>query len=100
VAPLDRRSQRALARRSVARSRGQQGEPALESGEQLLQGEDFDPSSRELDCERNPLESPAQLGQPLGIGGEAGLDGSSTLAEEFDRRRLGERIERIFALCP
>jgi hypothetical protein len=49
----------------------------------------------ELDRERNALESRAQLRELVFVSFEAGIHRPRALAEELDRRRLGQRPERV-----
>ena len=62
VAPLDRRAQRLLPPRRVARARGEQVERMLEPLEQRLRSQEPEPRSGELERERQPVETPADLG--------------------------------------
>ena len=72
VAPLDRRAQRSLPRRSVARARREQRQPPVEPREQLVRIEQRDACRRELDRERKPVEPPADLADGCRRVGSAG----------------------------
>ena len=61
VAPLDRRAQRSLPGRRVARARREQRQPPVEAREQLVGIQQRDPCRCELDRERKPVEPPADL---------------------------------------
>ena len=62
VAPVDRRAQRLLAGRQVARPGAEEVEALLEPGEQRLGREQLRASGRELDRERQAVEADADLG--------------------------------------
>ena len=57
--PLERRAQRALARRQVARAAGQQLEPVLEALQQRRQRQQPGAVGRQLDRQRQPVEARA-----------------------------------------
>ena len=57
VAPVDRRLQRALALRRVARAAGQHRQAALEPVEDLGRREDLGSGGGQLDRERQPVEA-------------------------------------------
>jgi hypothetical protein len=90
VAPRDRVAQRLLPFWQVPRSCPEQPQPAIQPVEQRLRGEQFDPSGRQLDCQRQPVEPPADPCHRDRVGGrklEAWQDGQDALAKEFHRRR-------------
>ena len=97
VAPLERRPDRALARRRVARTGLQQRQHVPKPSHELLRLEQPDPSGRELDRERKPVESAAQLrdhrrvavGEP-----EVRPPFPSPVDEQRDGVRHGERRHR------
>ena len=96
VAPVDRRAERLLARRLVARPAGEQLEAPLEPGEQRLRREQLRARGRELDRERQAVEADADLGdrgRVRGRHGEVGLDRLRALDEERDRVVLRELLE-------
>ena len=93
VAPVDRRAQRLLARRRVARAAAEHVE-AAEAREQRVRREELRPRRRELDREREPVEARADLGDG-GRVGAVGLDAIAgvprALDEQLRRERLVER---------
>ena len=105
-APLDGRPQGALALGEVDRSRAQRVEDVLESGEQRRRCEQPRAGRGELDRQRQPVETSADLHHGGGVGvvhGELAAHGPGPLDEEAhggergelgERRRLGERRHR------
>ena len=61
VAPVDHRPQCLLARQRSARTTGEQAEPIVEPGGDLLDREGPGPSSGELDRQRQPIEADADV---------------------------------------
>ena len=61
VAPVDHRPQCLLARQRRARTTGEQAEPIVEPGGDLLDREGPGPSRGELDRQRQPIEADADV---------------------------------------
>ena len=87
VAPRDRGAQRSLPVRCVAGAAGEQRQPPVEPGQQLVRLEERDPGRRELDRERQPVQSSADLGYRFRRA-EPGRDRLRALNEERSRRRV------------
>ncbi len=88
VAPCDRRAQGLLPLGKVARATGEQPEPVGQAAEHRLGCEDADTCRRQLDRQRQPVESHADLGNRRGIlvgDLERRLHRPRTLDEERDR---------------
>jgi len=88
VAPVDRRAKRLLSRRQIARAAGEELEALLQPGEQRPRGEELRPGGGELDREREPVETDADLGNRRRVrvrDREVGLHGLPPLDEERDR---------------
>ena len=68
-----------------------------EPRQQRLGREDGDPGGGELDCERQAVESVADLGHRWRVGvvdGEIGIDLTRPLDEQPDRLVLGQHLQR------
>jgi hypothetical protein len=79
IAPLDRRAQSLLAFRQIARSSGEELEALIEALEQVLLREQLDSRCRELDGERQIVETAADLDdkRPVAIECETRLRASA-----------------------
>ena len=97
VAPLDRRAQRALARRGVARGAGEERQAPVEPGEQLLRIEQREARRRELDRERKPVEPAADLAD-CRRRAERGGDRARALDEEDLGVGVPKRLNRVAPL--
>ena len=97
VRPRHRGVQRPVAGRR-ARPGGQQLEPSVEPGRHLGDVEGVQPGRRQLDRQRQPVESTHDLGddrQLVGVGIEAGRHGAGPIDEQLNGRRIvGGRRER------
>ena len=91
LAPLDRRAERALALGRVRGAGGEERQPLIEPGEQLLHRQDPDARGRELDREREVVQAGADRLDRItrAVDHELGADGPCPLREQ--RRRLIER---------
>ena len=97
VAPVDRLAQRLLASRQVARSAAEEGESAAQPAEDRLGAEEARLRRRELDRQRQPVETNDDLGDRRDIGRgdrEVRSDGHRPLEEQGDPLVLRERLHR------
>ena len=88
MAPVDRRAQRALARRRSPATVGQQPEAVVHAGQDLLNSQHPDPGGRQLDGQRNAVQRPAERGDRRKAGrgqGETGTRRGGAVAEQADR---------------
>ena len=86
-APLDRRAERALAGRSLARA-GEQGEPLVEPFLELRERQHIEPRGRELDRQGNPVEAATDAsdrGEVAVPRAEVGSHQHRSVEEEPDR---------------
>ncbi len=99
MAPADRRAQRLVPGRGTARdrahgtvpaARGQQPEPVVQPLQQLCGGQRPQPSGRQLQRQRNPLQAPAQLAY-LGAPGHLQPLLPGPVGEQLHRLVLVER---------
>jgi hypothetical protein len=97
VAPLDRRAQRALARRGVARGARKERQAPVEPGKQLFRIEQREARRRELDRERKPVEPAADLADCLRRA-ERGSDRAPALDEEDLGVGVAKRLNRVAPL--
>ena len=98
VAPLDRRAERPLAFRRVARAAGEQRQRALQAREQRLRREQLRPRGGELQRERQTVEPPAdRIHRRVRL--ERAADRAGSFDEERHRLVRRERVERILALA-
>ena len=97
VAPGDRRAERALSLGGVATSAGQDGQGALESGEQLVGRQEARPGRGQFDGERQAVEPAADLAHRRFRFGAEG-----PFAEQLDGvgRRQRQDGEFAFAIDP
>ena len=87
-APVDDRAERLMPRHRGAASAGQQPEPVIEAGRDLLRGHGAQPGRGELDRERHAVESTADpgYGGRVDFGDlELGEDGAGSLDQQADR---------------
>ena len=102
VAPVDRRAQRALTRRQVARPLARELERARHRFEQLARGVVARPRRRELDRERQTVEAPAEPSHLVGLlagPAKARRDRASPRDEEPDGVRQRQRLDPVLMLA-
>ena len=85
--------------RRVARAARENRESLLEPGEQRLGREHLRAGRRELDRERETVETPADLPDRVGPA-DVGVDRGGALHEEIDRVRLRQRRDDVLMLAP
>ena len=95
VAPSDRRSQRSLPLRRIARARGQQRQSLLEPFEQLRRRKHVYARGRQLDRKRQPVQPRADCSDDRPVA--AKLERGS-LDEQRDRLRICKRRHCVLAL--
>jgi hypothetical protein len=83
-APLDRRPQRPLPLRGVARARREQVEAPLEPFEDALGSQHLHARGRQLEGEREPVQPPCDVRHVL-----IGLEGGQKLPGSLDEQRDG-----------
>ena len=98
VAPLDRRAQRALALRGVARTSGEERESHIEPLEELLGSQQLRSSGCELDGKWETVEAAADRFDRR-VRRELPADRARPLDEERRRVRRGKRLEPVLALA-
>jgi rhodanese-related sulfurtransferase len=92
VAPVDERTQRLLAREHIAPAPGEHAKAFVQPLAQLLRAQNLDPGGGQFDCQRNPVEAPADLGDDRRIivaQHKANIDGLRAVDEELNRARRG-----------
>ena len=97
VTPVHGRLERPLPCDGRSRAAGQQPEPVLQPRLDLLRREDDDAGGRQLDGERNPVETPADARDRAGVAGVGAKAGSTALArvdEELRGLGVDERRRR------
>ena len=96
VAPGDGIAHRLLPRRQVARASGQQRQPVLKSREQRCGREHLDPRRGQLDGQRQPVQSAADLGndrrRSASVSAKSGLTACARVDEEAHSRGLRRRL--------
>ena len=97
VAPFDRRAQRALARGCISTSRRQQRQPRVEACEQRVGIERTQTRRRELERERQAIETCANLDRRRGRL-EARSDGTRALRQQLDGRAGRQRLGGVLVL--
>ena len=100
VAPVDRRAERLLALRAVARARGEELERVVEAVAQSFRSEQADARSGELEREWESVEAPADLRDRFGVilTTEARARRLGAGREERDGIGCGQRLDGIEAL--
>ena len=101
VAPVDRRPQRLLTSRSVGGAADEEGEPLVEPFQDRLRRQEPDARGRQLDGERQAVESCADRGDDrrrLRVDREARLDSAGPGLEQLGRLARREGLERVLLL--
>ena len=94
VTPVDRRPQRLLALREVARAADEDAQPSLQPGAKRLGREHARPRGRELERQRQPVERDADLGDLALVPLEPEVRSHGAGAGDEERHRLALR-ERL-----
>ncbi len=94
MAPLDRRSECALALGQVARTTREKGKPLLEPGEDLLRGERLHAGGGQLERKREVVEAQTDLRNPF-VRREVGLHRSRPSQEEADALLANQRRHQV-----
>ena len=98
MTPFDRRAKRALPLRRIARALREKRERLLEPREQRAGSEQARACGRELDRQRQPVESRADLLDGR-IGVDLAADSKRPIDEKCDGVGRGERVELVFHLA-
>src|SRR5262249_48606331 len=101
VAPLDGRPQGLLARGAVSGPTGKDREPLIQALRQLPWRQKLDPSSRQLERQRQTVDTSTDVANRLVVVGcefEIGPDGTYALSEEGERIFVTERGNGVLLL--
>ena len=96
VTPVHGRLERPLPCDGRSRAAGEQAESVLQPRLDLLRRQDDDAGGRQLDGERNPIETPADTGDGVRVVRgrcEGGVNGARTLDEELCGLGVDERVD-------
>ena len=102
VAPVHGRLERPLPGDGRSRAAGEQTESVLQPRLDLLRRQDDDAGGRQLDGERNPIETPADPGDGVGVVRrrcEGRIDGARALDEELCSLGVDERVDGNRCQC-